>query len=74
MAYEWQTVEAAAVTLGVSTRTLARRISEGKIESRLENGRRAAVDADVVLGRKGGGSEKHKQSTDAIHAIPVKSP
>jgi hypothetical protein len=43
MAYEWQTVESAAVTLGVSTRTLARRISEGKIESRLENGRREVL-------------------------------
>jgi hypothetical protein len=40
MAYAWQTVEQAAVTLGISTRTIARRITKGEIESRLSNGRR----------------------------------
>ena len=40
MAYEWQTVEQAAVTLGISGRTLARRIAKGDIENRLHNGRR----------------------------------
>ena len=40
MAYAWQSVEEAAVTLGISTRTLHRRISKGEVETRLENGRR----------------------------------
>ena len=40
MAYAWQTVEQAAVTLGISTRTIARRIAKGELESRLNNGRR----------------------------------
>ena len=40
MAYTWQTVELAAVTLGISTRTIARRIAKGELESRLTNGRR----------------------------------
>lgn len=40
MAYAWQTVELAAVTLGISTRTIARRIAKGELESRLTNGRR----------------------------------
>jgi hypothetical protein len=40
MAYAWQTVELAAVTLGLSTRTIARRIAKGELESRLSNGRR----------------------------------
>jgi hypothetical protein len=40
MAYAWQTVEQAAVTLKISTRTIARRIAKGEIESRLNSGRR----------------------------------
>lgn len=40
MGYAWQTVEQAAVTLGISTRTIARRIAKGELESRLANGRR----------------------------------
>src|SRR3954470_1824161 len=40
MAYVWQTGEQAAVTLGISTRTIARRIAQGELESRLNSGRR----------------------------------
>lgn len=40
MSFAWQTVEQAAVTLGISTRTIARRIAKGELESRLNNGRR----------------------------------
>src|SRR5947209_3580391 len=40
MSFTWQTVEQAAVTLGISTRTIARRIAKGELESRLNNGRR----------------------------------
>jgi len=53
MPYAWQSVEEAAVTLGVSTRTLHRRISKGEVETRLETGRREVlvclpdVDADA---------------------------
>src|SRR3954463_5027081 len=43
VAYEWQSVEEAAVTLGVSTRTLHRRISKGEVETRLEDGRREVL-------------------------------
>lgn len=43
MAYAWQSVEEAAVTLGISTRTLHRRISKGEVETRLENGRREVL-------------------------------
>lgn len=43
MAYAWQSVEEAALTLGVSTRTLHRRISKGEVETRLENGRREVL-------------------------------
>ena len=42
MSYVWQTVEQAAVTLGISTRTIARRIAKGELESRLNSGRREA--------------------------------
>ena len=43
MAYAWQSVEEAAVTLAISTRTLHRRISKGEVETRLENGRREVL-------------------------------
>jgi len=43
VAYAWQSVEEAAVTLGVSTRTLHRRISKVEVETRLENGRREVL-------------------------------
>jgi len=43
MPYAWQSVEEAAVTLGVSTRTLHRRISKGEVETRLETGRREVL-------------------------------
>ncbi len=43
MAQAWLSVEEAAVTLGVSTRTLHRRITRGEIPSRLENNRREVL-------------------------------
>lgn len=42
--HTWQTVELAAVTLNVSTRTIARRLANGSLESRVdENGRRLVL-------------------------------
>jgi hypothetical protein len=42
--HTWQTVEQAAVTLNVSTRTIARRLANGSLESRVdENGRRLVL-------------------------------
>jgi hypothetical protein len=43
MAYAWQTVEQAAITLGISSRTLHRRIAKGELETRLEDGRREVM-------------------------------
>ena len=43
MASAWQTVEEAALTLGISSRTLHRRIAHGEVETRLENGRREVL-------------------------------
>jgi hypothetical protein len=43
MASAWQTVEEAALTLGISSRTLHRRLSRGEFETRLENGRREVL-------------------------------
>ena len=43
MAYAWQSVEEAAVTLQISTRTLHRRISKNEVETRLANGRREVL-------------------------------
>ncbi|HTL29742.1 MAG TPA: hypothetical protein VL282_10990 [Tepidisphaeraceae bacterium] len=43
MANAWQTVEEAALTLGISSRTLHRRIARNEVETRLENGRREVL-------------------------------
>src|SRR5438105_4669932 len=50
MASAWQTVEEAALTLGISSRTLHRRLARGDFQARLENGRRevlVTIDAGV---------------------------
>jgi len=59
MADKWVTMAAACQTLGISDRTLRRRIDQGKIVSKLVNGRRlvlidfgghtAANEADALL-------------------------
>lgn len=43
MATAWQTVEEAALTLGISSRTLHRRLVKGEFQTRLENGRREVL-------------------------------
>src|SRR5689334_4452551 len=43
MASAWQSVEEAALTLGISTRTLHRRMARGEFEMRLEDGRREVL-------------------------------
>ncbi|MCC6422728.1 MAG: hypothetical protein IT447_04565 [Phycisphaerales bacterium] len=58
MASAWQTLEEAALTLGVSSRTLHRRITKGEVQTRLNNGRREVLveivepepAADVSIG------------------------
>lgn len=49
MAESWQTVEQAAVSLGLSVRTVTRHIVAGKLQSRLNDGRREVL-ADVPEG------------------------
>lgn len=70
MAYAWQSVEEAAVTLGISTRTLHRRISKGEVETRLENGRREVLvclpDEEIQF------EEEGLEVTDSI-TIPTPS-
>ena len=49
--HTWQTVEQAAVTLNVSTRTIARRLASGGLESRVdENGRRLVLVQQIGQG------------------------
>lgn len=43
MASAWQSMEEAAITLGVSSRTLHRRITKSEVETRLVNGRREVL-------------------------------
>lgn len=43
MATAWQTLEEAALTLGISSRTLHRRLARGEFDTRMENGRREVL-------------------------------
>jgi hypothetical protein len=43
MATAWQTLEEAALTLGISSRTLHRRLARGEFETRMEHGRREVL-------------------------------
>jgi hypothetical protein len=43
MASAWQSLEEAALTLGISSRTLHRRLARNEFETRLENGRREVL-------------------------------
>ena len=43
MATAWQTLEEAALTLGISSRTLHRRLARGEFETRMESGRREVL-------------------------------
>src|SRR3954449_5986289 len=60
MADTWLTIEQAAVTLGLSVRTINRHINAGKLQSRLHEGRREvlvalvtpAADVEVPDGRE----------------------
>jgi hypothetical protein len=65
MAYAWQSVEEAAVTLGISTRTLHRRISKGEVETRLEVGRR-----EVLVCLPDPDPEATLESPDVFEEIP----
>ncbi len=72
MATAWQTLEEAALTLGISSRTLHRRITKGEVETRLNNGRREVMvsvpDTDAApAGHRHGASAS--ESTDANYAI-----
>jgi hypothetical protein len=43
VATAWQTLEEAALTLGISSRTLHRRLARGEFETRMESGRREVL-------------------------------
>jgi hypothetical protein len=66
VAYAWQSVEEAAVTLGISARTLHRRISKGEVETRLADGRREVLvclpDAEPTF-------EEPAEVTDTAEAV-----
>lgn len=76
MAQAWQTVEEAALTLGISVRTLHRRMAKNELQSRLEAGRREvfveipdpvpaddSAEADIFEGT----SKTVSQSSVGIH-------
>jgi hypothetical protein len=56
MADVWQTIEQAAVTLGLSVRTVNRHITAGKLQSRLFEGRREVFVSDTAFGLDDGGN------------------
>ena len=77
MSDQWQTIEQAAVTLGLSVRTVNRHITAGKLQSRLYEGRRevfvAATDTAVPSSRSASASTDRASepvSTSASTAAP----
>lgn len=66
--HTWQTVEQAAVTLNVSTRTIARRLASGGLESRVdENGRRLVLVQQIAGGGEGhDGIDGPSDTTDTV--------
>lgn len=63
--HTWQTVELAAVTLNCSTRTIARRIAGGTIESRVdENGRRLVLVETFAPAAAGSDTPADGQTAD----------
>lgn len=81
MASAWQTLEEAALTLGVSSRTLHRRLTRGEVQTRLNNGRREVLveivepepAADVSAGGRtisDGAAVGVEESTDVGRALP----
>lgn len=49
MSDNWMTIEQAAVTLGLSVRTITRHINAGKLQSRLTDGRREVLIESVTI-------------------------
>ncbi len=70
MATAWQSLEEAALTLGISSRTLHRRLSKGEFQARLESGRREVLVtiADPVV------SDDIKQSATDTGPTPSAAP
>lgn len=67
MATRWQTLEEAALALGISSRTLHRRLSKGEFQTRLVNGRRevlVTVDDSVGLSDVSDQAEVRQQLSD----------
>ncbi|MDB5327732.1 MAG: hypothetical protein JWM57_3301, partial [Phycisphaerales bacterium] len=71
--HTWQTVEQAAVTLNVSTRTIARRLANGSLETRVdENGRRLVMVQQIGIGDTADtGSELAVSNDDSDLAAPT---
>lgn len=81
MASAWQTLEEAALTLGVSSRTLHRRLTRGEVQTRLNNGRRevlveiadpepmADVSAGVSVGVEEPSAGDHELPEHVSHAV-----
>ena len=71
--HTWQTVEQAAVTLNVSTRTIARRLANGSLETRVdENGRRLVMVQQIGIGENADtGSELAVSNDDSDLAAPT---
>ncbi len=77
MATVWQTMEEAALTLGVSSRTLHRRITRGEVETRLNNGRREVlvdVPAPAQEPAQAAQSPADPQPEATPHSVPADAP
>src|SRR5688500_2027936 len=86
MAEAWQTLEEAALTLGISSRTLHRRLARGEFQTRMESGRREvlvvieerdpSLDRLAAAGRFAAAASTFTPSSDAsdTSATPADEP
>src|SRR5438067_104752 len=68
MATAWQTLEEAALTLGISSRTLHRRMAKGEFQTRLEAGRREVL---ITIGESPLSPPSDASATSAAQELPA---
>src|SRR5215218_6695551 len=70
MAQAWQTLEEAALTLGISLRTLHRRLARNELQTRLENGRREVL---VVVSEFEPTADERAAAAEAVRGLTAAS-
>ncbi len=67
----WHTIAEACEILGVSVRTIRRRIEQGKLDSKLDNGRRLVL---VIAAEEDSATSSANGTTDTVPGAPAGTP